>query len=146
MTHNGSVPIKVLIIEDGPNIRQFIAEMLLLLGYETACANNGKEGIEKAKSWQPDIVLTDLRMPVMDGSEAIRYLRSDLAPAHITIFVLSAWADADTRKQCAILGVDRFFTKPLNILKIHSAIQETLKPDLKRILKTYAAQAQRPLL
>ncbi|MCP4357905.1 MAG: response regulator [Chloroflexi bacterium] len=141
MTHNGSAPIKVLIIEDGPNIQKIIAEMLLLLGYETACASNGKEGVEKAKSWQPDIVLTDLRMPVMDGSEVIRHLRSNPDTAHITIFVVSAWTDAGTRDLCMVLGADKFFAKPLNILKIHSAIQATLKPSPQKTLIPYAAPA-----
>lgn len=127
MTHNGSVPIKVLYIEDDKDIQQAVAEMLSLLGYETACADNGKLGVEKAKSWQPDIVLTDLRLPVMDGNEVIRRLRSNPDTAYMTIFVLSAWADASTRELCMQLGADRFFAKPLSILEIDSAIHVALR-------------------
>ena len=141
MISNGSAPVKVLFIEADSNIQQIIAELLTLLGYETTCTSNGKEGVAKAQSWQPDIVLTDLRMPVMDGSEVIRRLRSDPKTAHITIFVLSAWTNASTRELCMALGADKFFAKPLNILKIHSAIQATLKSGLKKNLKTKVAQA-----
>lgn len=133
MTRNGSFPIKVLYIEDDKNIQRVVAEMLSLLGYETACADNGKLGVEKAKSWQPDIVLTDLRMPVMDGSEVIRHLRSNPDTANMIIFVLSAWADANTRELCMQLGANRFFPKPLSILKVNSAIHAALKqrPETK---------------
>ncbi len=127
MAHNGSSPIKVLYIEDDKNIQYVISGMLTLLGYETVCADNGKLGVEKAKSWQPNVILTDLRMPVMDGPEAIQILRSDPDTAQIPIFVLSAWTDAKTRDLCKQVGVDRFFAKPPNIPEIDSAIQKTLK-------------------
>lgn len=129
MTQNGSTPIKVLYIEDDKNIQGVVSNMLSLLGYEVACADNGKLGIEKAESWLPDIVLTDLRMPVMDGSEVIRHLRSNPDTATMPIFVLSAWTDASTRSSCMQLGANRFFSKPLSIQKISSAIQAVVARD-----------------
>ena len=127
MPHIGFSPIKVLYIEDKKNVRLSVAEILSILGYETACVDNGKLGVEKAKSWQPDLVLTDFRMPVMDGPELIRRLRSDPDTAQIPIFVLSGYTETETREICREAGADRFFAKPFDIVKIDSAIQEALK-------------------
>lgn len=123
--------IKVLYIEDDNSIQQLVADMLTLLGYDTACADNGKLGLEKAINWHPHVVITDLRMPVMDGFEVIRALRAHPDTANVPIFVLSAWSDENTRKTCKQLGADKYFVKPLSYFQINSAIQAALKPALE---------------
>jgi CheY-like chemotaxis protein len=128
MVHNLNGVVRILYVEDEKSIREVVAQMLELYGYEVACANNGKLGVEKAQSWLPDIILMDVRMPVMDGPEAIRVLRSKPNTADIPIFVLSAYTDTKTRDLCKQVGADRFFAKPFDIEKIISAIQETMNP------------------
>lgn len=128
--HNGSSPIKVLYIEDEKTLQLSLSEVLSLLGYEMACADNGKLGVEKAKSRQPDLVLTDFCMPVMDGPEVIRRLRSDPGTAQIPVVVLSGCAGSDAREICRKVGADRFFAKPFDISEMDSAIQESLKHSL----------------
>ena len=127
MTQEIKNPIRVLYIEDEKTIQDVISQMLQLLGYEVACANNGKHGVEMAKSWKPDLILTDLRMPIMDGPEAIRTLRHDSDTTDIPIFVLSAYSDSKTRDICRQAGADEFFTKPPDIEKIDAAIKRTVK-------------------
>ena len=124
-------PIRVLYIEDEKTLQDVISQMLQLLGYEVACAGNGKVGVEMAKDWKPDLILTDLRMPIMDGPEAIRTLRHDTDTTHIPIFVLSAYTDSKTRETCRQAGADDFFTKPPDIEKIDAAIKKTVgkKPE-----------------
>jgi CheY-like chemotaxis protein len=63
--------IRILYVEDAAVIRDTIAKLLELNGYNVEYAKNGKEGVDKALSWKPDVVLMDLRMPVMDGYKAI---------------------------------------------------------------------------
>lgn len=126
MTQEIKNPIRVLYIEDEKTIQDVISQMLKFLGYEVACANNGKQGVELAKSWKPDLILTDLRMPVMDGPEAIRTLRHDSDTSDIPIFVLSAYSDSKTRETCRLAGADDFFTKPPDIEKIDLAIKRTV--------------------
>ena len=118
--------IRVLYVEDVKDIRLPISQILTILGYEVMCAHNGKQGVEAAESWKPDVILMDLRMPVMDGPTAIRVLRRNPATSAIPIFVLSAYSDAKTRDLCEQIGVDRFLSKPIDIEKVDAAIKETL--------------------
>jgi CheY-like chemotaxis protein len=120
-------PIRVLYVEDDRTLQLSLSQMLIILGYEVACADNGKQGVEKAENWLPDIILMDLRMPVMDGEEAIQRLRRIPATARIPIFVLSAHTDAKTRDSCKKLGADKFFTKPPDVRKLDASIKELLQ-------------------
>ena len=121
--------IRVLYVEDEKDIRVPISQILTLLGYEVRCADNGQQGVEAAERWKPDIILMDLRMPVMDGPTAIRALRSNPDTSTIPIFVLSAYNDAKTRAECKQMGVDKFFSKPLDLEKVGAAIKKTLNPQ-----------------
>jgi CheY-like chemotaxis protein len=126
MIRNAATPIRVLYVEDDKTLQSFLVQMLELLGYEVAWADNGRQGVEKAESWQPDIILMDLRMPVMSGDQAIQVLRSQSSTAKIPIFVLSAFTDAKTRNLCKQVGADKFFTKPPDLRQIDADIKEQL--------------------
>ena len=126
MTSNNNHPIRVLYVEDDKSLQLTISQMLKLLGYVVETADNGQLGVEKAESWQPDVILMDVRMPLMNGDEAIRVLRSKPDMADIPIFVLSAYTDAKTRNTCRAAGADKFFTKPADIRKVDTAIKEAL--------------------
>jgi CheY-like chemotaxis protein len=102
-----------------------------MLGYEVICADNGQQGVEAAGSRNPDIILMDLRIPVMDGPTAIRRLRSNPDTSDIPIFVLSAYSDAKTRDLCKPLGVNRFMSKPIDVDRVDAAIKETLKRQIQ---------------
>ena len=116
--------IRILYVEDDEDIRGPISQILAILGYQVMCVDNGKQGVETAESWQPHIILMDLRMPVMDGPEAIRILRSKPDTSAIPIFVLTAYGDAKNRKLCKEAGVDRFFVKPIDVQEVDTAIKE----------------------
>ena len=126
MTGNGSAPIRVLYVEDDKSLQLTISQMLKILGYVVVCADNGQSGLETAVSWQPDIILMDIRMPVMSGDEAVRLLRARPDTAQIPIFVMSAYSDAKTRDLCKKVGATRFFTKPIDVRKVDVAIKEAL--------------------
>ena len=116
-----SGPIRILYVEDAAVIRDTIARLLELKGYDVAYAKNGKEGVELALSWKPDVVLMDLRMPVMDGYSAIDQLKSNPQTHHLPIFVVSAWSSKTERNKAKLAGADEFFVKP---------------PDLNRLIET----------
>ena len=124
MTSNSADSIRVLYVEDDKTLQSSLSQMLQSLGYEVACADNGKQGIEKAESWLPDIILMDMRMPVMSGDQAIRILRNNPATSAIPVFVLSAYTDAKTRALCQQAGADKFFSKPPDLRKIDAVIKE----------------------
>jgi two-component system, cell cycle response regulator DivK len=126
MTSNSANSIRVLYVEDDKTLQSSLSQMLQILGYEVTCADNGKQGVEKAENWLPDIILMDMRMPVMSGDQAIQVLRSKPTTANIPIFVLSAFTDAKTRELCKQVGADKFFTKPPDIRKIDVHIKELI--------------------
>lgn len=126
MADSESGPIRVLYIEDEKELQLPIAQMLEILGYEVECADNGKTGVERAETWQPHVILMDVRMPVMDGPEAIRRLRSKPETENVLIYVLSAFTDFKTRIACQEAGASGFFSKPLDIERLDEVIKKEL--------------------
>lgn len=118
---------KVLYVEDAAVIRDTIARLLELKGYEVAYAKNGQEGVEKAQNWNPDIVLMDLRMPVMDGYKAINEIKLNRKTSHIPVFVISAWSSKKERDKAKRAGADDFFVKPPDLNRLTEAIDKVVR-------------------
>ncbi|RME77090.1 MAG: response regulator [Chloroflexi bacterium] len=117
---------KVLYIEDHPAQRDILAQMLELNGFEVDVAGDGLEGVEKTRSWLPDLILMDLRMPRMDGFEAIKVIRSDEKTAHIPIIAISAWASAKHKERALEVGANEHFTKPVDLNRLLTTIRKYL--------------------
>jgi len=126
-----SISPRILYVEDEKALQACMVEFFEVLGYQVECADNGKQGVEKAISWRPDVILMDVRMPVMDGYQAVEQLRSSRDTQHIPIFILTAYTDYKTRTSCKRAGADGFFPKPPDIAKIDATIKQTLA-ELKR--------------
>jgi len=122
-------PIRILCVEDAVVIRETIARLLKLQGYEVGYANNGREGIEMALKWKPDVVLMDLSMPIMDGYKAITQMKLSPKTHHLPIFVLSAWGGQKERTQAMRAGADEFFVKPPNLDVLVEAIEKYCQPS-----------------
>lgn len=118
---------KVLYIEDHPAQRDIMAQMLELSGYKVAVASDGIDGVEQARSWGPDLILMDLRMPRMDGFEAIRELRKDPDTSNIPIIAISAWASAKHKERAIDAGADEHFTKPVDLTRLLETINQLLE-------------------
>jgi CheY-like chemotaxis protein len=86
-------------------------------------ARNGQEGIEMALQCRPDLVLMDLRMPVMDGYKAMHEIRFNPQTHHIPIFVVSAYSGKRERDQARLVGADEFFVKPPDLNRLSEAIK-----------------------
>ncbi len=125
--------IKILYVEDAAVIRDTIARLLELKGgYKVAYAKNGREGVDMAVSWKPDIVLMDLRMPVMDGFKAIREIKTNPETRHLPVFVVSAWSGKKERMNAQMVGADDYFVKPPDIDKLSEAIEAAVEASKKR--------------
>lgn len=120
---------KVLYIEDHPAQRDILAQMLELNGFEVSVASDGVEGVEKTRAWLPDLILMDLRMPRMDGFEAIKIIRSEEETAHIPIIAISAWASAKHKERALAAGANEHFTKPVDLNRLLTTIGRYLKND-----------------
>jgi CheY-like chemotaxis protein len=111
----------ILIVEDDPLNMKLFRELLQVNGYATFEAENGKEGVEMAREKQPDLILMDIQMPVMDGLEATRILKSDPVTAGIPIIALTSAAMAGDREKAIQAGCDGFMSKPIDI---HDFLEE----------------------
>lgn len=109
---------KVLLVEDNEMNRDMLSRRLTRKGYTVVCAVNGKEGITLAVTEQPDIILMDLSLPIMDGWEATAYLKNDEQCNHIPIIVLTAHAMTGDSKRAYEAGCDDFDTKPVNLERL----------------------------
>lgn len=116
-TEAGTTPtnsdVKLLVVEDTRDLRQFLFT-ILSSDYSVIAAENGQEGLEKARSEMPDFIITDVMMPVMDGMTMVHELKQDKNTSHIPIVILSAKASMTDRLQGLREGVDDYITKPFS--------------------------------
>ncbi len=125
----------ILIIEDTPDVREEICDILQMEGYNTYSANNGLEGLELAKQKLPDLVVTDILMPVMDGYQFFKELKKYPATENIPVIFLSAKAAPSDIRYGMNLGADDYLTKPLSpedlLVSINNKLQKVEKIQKK---------------
>jgi signal transduction histidine kinase len=147
--------MNILVVDDTPDSLRLLVEMLTEQGYKVRAAPNGKLALSAAQKIQPDLILLDINMPVMDGYEVCQQLKANQRTSSIPVIFLSAWSDVfDKVKAFSVGGVD-YITKPFHIeevvarIKTHltlCSLQNALKQrneDLTQTLNQLtAAQAQ----
>ncbi len=124
---------KILVIEDHKDIRLYL-KVLFSSNYTVIMAENGEEGVKMARCEMPDIILSDVMMPVMNGLECTRILKEDLKTCHIPIIILTALVgDADVVKGIE-MGADDYILKPFNPDILRSKVKRLIKNrmDLKQ--------------
>ena len=127
MNQNDPKSFRILYIEDEEVLRDVISDYLEAAGgYEVVCAKNGQEGVEMADSCEPDFILMDVRMPIMDGIEATRVLRNKPETSKLPIYIITAYSDHNTLTECEEAGADGHFTKPPNYRHIIKIIREVI--------------------
>jgi len=104
--------VKVLVIEDESSIRQILKIQLEAAGYSVTAAGSGEEGLERLAADPPDLVLTDLMMPGMDGHEVCRRIKTHFRTAHIPVIMLTAKSDIGAKVQALDFGANDYITKP----------------------------------
>ncbi|WP_263559859.1 response regulator transcription factor [Paenibacillus polymyxa] len=117
--------IKVVIVDDEPKLRQGLQTLIPWesLGFTvTATAANGKEALEVIQEKSPDVVIVDIRMPVMDGLQLIEHLRSD--GHHLHFMILSGYADFEYAKQAIKYGVCGYLLKPVDIVEMSASLKQ----------------------
>lgn len=102
----------VLLAEDFEDARELYRDYLEFSGFNVQTANNGREAIDQALALQPDIILMDASMPVLDGWQATRELKAHPTTKHIPVVALTAHAFDDARRAAEDVGCDGFVTKP----------------------------------
>ena len=112
---------KILIVEDEENERTGMAELLRAWGYDTATAVDGVEGLEKVGSWNPQIVVTDLKMPRMDGMELLQQIAAQ--PQSVAVILLTAQGSVDAAVNAMKIGAFDFIEKPVNPTRLRNILQ-----------------------
>jgi two-component system chemotaxis response regulator CheY len=115
----------ILIVDDDPAIRRLISATLEdVAGFRLREAADGRQALETALEERPEIVLLDYDMPVLDGVETCRRLRSDPVTADATIVMLSGMSDQPAELRAVAAGADLFLTKPFSPLRLLRLVDE----------------------
>ena len=112
---------KVLIVEDEVHARTGLTELIESWGYKAECAADGAEGLEKAVQWAPSIVVTDLKMPRMDGMELLSRL-ADL-PQRIAVVMLTAQGSIGSAVEAMRMGAYDYIPKPVDPTRLRTILQ-----------------------
>lgn len=119
-----STPEKILVVDDEPQLTRVLRTGLKSRGYDVRAAADGLAGFEVFNDWHPDLVITDLAMPNVDGLELCRRLR---AVSQVPIIVLSAKGEEKTKVEALDLGADDFVTKPFGIDELLARVRASLR-------------------
>lgn len=119
-------PVRILVVDDRDENLKVAIDLLKLVGFETNEAVNGEEAIEKFELWNPHLILMDMRMPVMDGYEATRRIKSTEKGKNIPIVALTASAFEDERKKVESLGMNGYIRKPFRESELFLTIEKIL--------------------
>jgi CheY-like chemotaxis protein len=115
--------MKVLIVDDTNTLRSLVQIYLLAHGWEFVEAQDGAEGLEKTRAARPDVVISDVRMPVMDGFELCAAIRSDPALRDIPVVLLTMLGDEESRARGQLVGASAFLTKPISPDTLRDAVR-----------------------
>ena len=117
---------KILLVEDNEMNRDMLSRRLERKGFEVVIAIDGQAGVDMATTANPDLVLMDLSLPVMDGWEATRRIKGDPATQAIPVIALTAHAMAGDEKRALEAGCDDYDTKPVDISRLLGKIENLL--------------------
>jgi CheY-like chemotaxis protein len=118
--------VKILYIEDNEDNLYMLSNRLTRRGFEVVSASNGEQGIAMASSEGPALILMDLSLPIIDGWEATRRLKSDASTRDIPVIALSAHAMAGDREKAMAAGCDEYDTKPVDLPRLLDKITTLL--------------------
>ncbi len=119
---------KLLLVEDHEEIWNFLSRRLRRRGFEGLVATDRREGVERARSERPDLVLLDMNVPVMDGWTAARVLKADPGMRRIPTIALTAHALAGDRDKALGAGCDDYHPKPVDFSRLVTQVEVWLRP------------------
>ncbi len=150
--HLGQQKVLILLVEDDPDLREYLATTLQSQ-YDTISAKNGTEGLLMAKQRIPDVILSDIMMPDMDGFTMLSKLKSERNTSHIPVIFLTAKDTDLERERGYSLGVDSFLTKPTSAAVLFNRIENLLEKKknvyaevITTLLETGASQPKQEVL
>ncbi|CAD5978975.1 Sensor histidine kinase ResE [Planktothrix rubescens] len=137
LPENGSLTNLVLVVDDNPDLRRYVSKILRQSGYNVVVACNGVEGFEIAQKYHPEVIITDLMMPLVSGLDLIRLIRNNPQLKGTPMILLTAKADEDTRLEGVERGADAYLSKPFNDRELLAEVRnlQSLKENERRIFE-----------
>ncbi len=121
---------KLLLVEDNEVNRDMLSRRLIRRGFDIEIAVDGAQGVSMALSIEPDLVLMDMSLPIIDGWEATRQIKASARTAQIPVIALTAHAMTGDREKCLAAGCDEYDTKPIEFSRLLGKIQALLNPTI----------------
>ncbi|ABW66943.1 response regulator receiver modulated metal dependent phosphohydrolase [Desulfosudis oleivorans Hxd3] len=118
---------KILLVDDEESNLRLLTQWLVPLGYDFELAANGKEAVRKAKDGMPDLIIMDIMMPVMDGYEACKILKTDKGTENIPIIMVTALHDRESKLKGLSVSANDFLSKPIDHSELIIRVQNLLK-------------------
>lgn len=121
-----AIPSRVLVVEDNSLNLKLVRDVLLHAGFDVVEARSGEDGIASALQYQPDLILMDLQLPGIDGTQAMRTIKGSTGGSQIPIVALTAFAMSDDRERALRDGFDGYLIKPISVRDLPRQITEFL--------------------
>jgi two-component system, cell cycle response regulator DivK len=119
-------PRKILVVEDNPLNLKLVRDVLQFAGYDVIEAHTGEEGVRAAETDRPDLVLMDLQLPGIDGTEALHRLRQGPLGRDVPVVAVTAFAMAEDRERASDAGFDGYVEKPISVRDLPRQIEAIL--------------------
>ncbi|KGK86664.1 chemotaxis protein CheY [Desulfosporosinus sp. HMP52] len=115
---------KILVVDDQLGVRRLLFETFREDQHEVEMAANGEEAVELLKSFKPNLILMDMKMPGMNGIETLRQIRS--LDRHVGVIMMTAYGDAQNMEQAKELGILHYLGKPFDLFELRERVREIL--------------------
>ena len=119
-------PRRILVVEDNPLNLKLVRDVLQFAGYDVIEAQSGEEGLRVAQEDPPDLVLMDLQLPGIDGTETLRRLREGSLGRDVPVVAVTAFAMAEDRERASLAGFDGYVEKPISVRELPGQIEAFL--------------------
>jgi two-component system, cell cycle response regulator DivK len=118
---------RVLVVEDNPLNLKLVRDVLRRADFDVLEAQTGEDGVHKAQADHPDVILMDLQLPGIDGTEALRLIKTDLNTAGIPVVALTAFAMPTDRERALLDGFDGYLSKPISVRDLPDQVASYLR-------------------
>jgi len=116
-------PRRILVVEDNPLNLKLVRDVLQFAGYDVIEAQSGEEGLRVAQQDPPDLVLMDLQLPGIDGTETLRRMREGSLGRDVPVVAVTAFAMAEDRERATLAGFDGFVEKPISVRELPGQVE-----------------------
>jgi DNA-binding response OmpR family regulator len=119
--------LKILVVDDEPDLRSTVEYRLKFANFTVVTACNGKEGLDVAANEEPDLILLDTNMPIMNGHEMLKQLRANTQLKHIPVIMLTAICGPQDIAEASSYGIADYVTKPFDFTELMEKVEAALK-------------------